>query len=294
MTALEFGPPDLPWSQNGYLLFNAVRTENLLPRLYQWNPGIDCYPLFLGTRFKALLDVSPVIVAIQGPHDPVLQAFLENVEKIWGLLLFSHADLKTLFEHLRWLVSVDEPVGKATLLNLSDPPVANALFDLYPLQTDNRLFGPIEHVYAIDRFEQRWRHHQRLGDAAINNHQVLYRLSEAQIEALDESGFRNIVVNIDRHMQEHFPEYLAHLDSRQRFARFLEMAEGAYQRGFHSESDLLHFANVARFLEGQRPGVHPDIINLLERTSSLTPSQRVQQAHLRVLQRIRDQQGAQP
>ena len=76
MTALEFGPPDLPWPQNGYLLFNAVRTENLLPRLYQWNPGIDCYPLFIGTRFKALLDVSPVIVAIQGPQDPVLQAFL--------------------------------------------------------------------------------------------------------------------------------------------------------------------------------------------------------------------------
>ncbi len=196
MTALEFAPPDLPWSQNGYLLFNAVRTENLLPRLYQWNPGIDCYPLFIGTRFKALLDVSPVIVAIEGPQDPVLQAFLENAKKIWGLLLFSHADLKTLFEHLRWLVSVDEPVGKATLLNLSDPPVANALFDLYPLQTDNRLFGPIEHVYAVDRFEQRWRHHQRMGEPAINNHEVLYRLSEAQIEALDESGFRNVVIGL--------------------------------------------------------------------------------------------------
>lgn len=67
MTALEFGPPALPWSQNGYLLFNAVRTENLL--------------------------------------------------------LFSDSDLKTLFEHLRWLCSVDEPVGRAMLLNHSGPPV---------------------------------------------------------------------------------------------------------------------------------------------------------------------------
>ena len=294
MTELETGPNDLPWSQNGYLLFNAVRTGNLLPRLYQWNPGIDCYPLYIGTRFKALLDVSPVLVALEGPDDPVLQPFLENAAKIWGLLLFSDADLKTLFEHLRWLVSVDEPVGKATILNLSDPPVANALFGLYPLQTDNRLFGPIEHVYAVDRFEQRWRHHQRLGEPAISNHQSLYRLSEAQIEALDESGFRNVVINIDQHMRRHFPEFQAQLDSRQRFAYFLEMADGAYQQGFHSESDLLHFANVRRFLDSQPPGVHPDITRLLERTSTLTPSQRVQHAHQLVLQRMRQQQGVQP
>lgn len=226
MTELESGPIDLPWSQNGYLLFNAVRTENLLPRLYQWNPGVDCYPLYNGTRFNALLDVSPVVVGIEGPHDPVLQPFLENAAKVWGLLLFSNADLKTLFEHLRWLVSVDEPVGKATLLNLSDPQVANALFGLYPLQTDNRLFGPIEHVYAVDRFEQCWRHHQRLGEPAINDHQTLYRLSEAQIEALDETSFRSVVSNIDQHMRRHFPEYQTQLDSRERFIWFFEMAQG--------------------------------------------------------------------
>lgn len=294
MTELESGPIDLSWSKNGYLLFNAVRTENLLPRLYQWNPGIDSYPLYIGTRFNALLDVSPVVVGLDGPHDPVLQPFLENAAKVWGLLLFSNADLKTLFEHLRWLVSVDEPVGKATLLNLSDPQVANALFGLYPLQTDNRLFGPIEHVYAVDRFEECWRHHQRLGEPVINDHQTLYRLSEAQIDALDETSFRSVVINIDQHMRRHFPEYQTQLDSRQRFAWFLEMAQGAYQQGFHSESDLLHFANVRRFLEGQPPDAHPDITHLLERSSPLTPSQRVQQAHLLVLQRMRQHQGARP
>lgn len=294
MTELESGPGDLPWSQHGYLLFNAVRTENLLPRLYQWNLGVNCLPLFMGTRFKDLLDLSPVVVALEGRHDPVLRAFLENAEKNWGLLLFSNADLQSVFEHLRWLVSVNEPSGKTTLLNLSDPPVANALFELYPLQTDNSLFGPVEHLYAVDRFERGWRHHQRLGEPTLSDQKTLYRLSEAQIEALDEVSFRNVVINIERHMQRNFPDFQAHLDARQRFAYFLDMADGAYQRGFHSESDLLHFANVLRFMEGQPQGAHPDITHLIEHKSPLTPSQRVQQAHLLVLDRARQLQGMQP
>lgn len=294
MKSLESGPDDLPWSKNGYILFNAVRTGDLLKRLYQWNPGVDCHPLFLGTRFKELLDMSPVVVTVEDQYDPAFRAFLENAQKLWGLLLFSNANKREVVDHLRWLVSVDEPVGKATLLNLSDPQVANALFELYPLHTDNALFGPIEHVYAIDRFEGRWRHHRRLGPPATNAHQTLYRLSEAQIEALDELSFRAVVINIELHACRHFPEFQAQLDSRQRFAYFLEMANGAYERGFHSESDLLHFVNVMQFLHSQPPDAHPDITTLLYQSSSLTPSQRVQKANLLALERARQLRGTQP
>ncbi|NVL46250.1 DUF4123 domain-containing protein [Pseudomonas syringae pv. actinidiae] len=58
-----------------------------------------------------------------------------------GVLLFSDADHKTVADHLRWLVFVDQPGGKPCHLNLSDPPVANALFGLHPAHNDNRLFG---------------------------------------------------------------------------------------------------------------------------------------------------------
>ena len=294
MTDLESGPDNLPWSQNGYLLFNAVRTGNLLQRLYQWNPGINCHPLFLGTRFKGLLDVSPVVVPVEDRYDPVLKGFLENASNIWGLMLFTDADLQTVVDHFRWLVSVDEPTGKTTLLNLSDPPVANALFELYPRHTDNALFGPVEHLYAVDRFEERWRHHQRIGAPRTHDHKTLYCMNEAQIEALDEVSFRNVVINIERHMRSCFPTFQAQLDARQRFAYFLDMAQGAYERGFHSESDLLHFANVMQFLHSQPAGTHPQIIDLLYQSSPLTPSQRAQKANLLALQRARQLQGAQP
>ncbi|OCR26258.1 hypothetical protein AFK24_04535 [Pseudomonas syringae] len=294
MTELRSGPNDLPWSQDGYLLLNAVRTGNLLPRLYQWNPGIQCHPLFLGTRFKELLDVSPVLVVVEGHHDPVLQAFLHNAEHIWGLLLFSGTEAQCIVDHLRWLVTVDEPVGKPTLLNLSDPPVANALFELYPRQTDNALFGPVEHVYAVDPYVKAWRHHQRLGEPAITDHNTLYRLNAAQIDALNEVNFRNTVLKLDQHMARHFPDFQARLDARGRFTYFHAMASTAYGHGFHSESDILHYANVMEFLDGQATAAHPDITALLYTSSALTPSQRVQKANLLALERDKQSSGARP
>lgn len=264
MTALASGPDDLPWAQNGYLLFNSVRTGNLLQRLYQWNPGIKCEPLFCGTEFKALLAVSPVLVAIENEDDPVLQPFLESAHESWGLLLFAKAGMRAVADHLRWLVCVDGEVGNGTLLNLSDPCVANALFELHPQHTDSALFGPIDHVYAVDRFAHCWRHHQRIGDPGQNDHQIHYRVNAAQIEALNEVSFRNVVIKIDLHMRRHFPDFQRQLEPKQRFAYFLRLAQDAYRRGFHCESDLLHFANVSQFLQSEPPDAHPDIIELLQ------------------------------
>lgn len=252
------------------------------------------HPLFLGTRFKELLDVSPVLVVLEGSHDPVLHAYLQNAEHIWGLLLFSSAEPQCVVDHLHWLVTVDEPVGKPTLLNLSDPPVANALFDLYPHQTDNALFGPVEQVYAVDPYRKTWRHHQRQGEPIVGGHQALYRLNEAQIEALNDVNFRNTVLKLERHMGEHFPDFRMQLNARERFAYFHEMADTAYRHGFHSESDILHYANVMEFLDSQPTAKHDDITRLLYTSSPLTPSQRVQKANQLALERDRELSGDQP
>lgn len=292
MTMLESGPADLPWSQNGYLLFHAIRTGNLLPRLYQWKPGITCKPLFLDTRFHQLLDISPVLVPLSGPDDPVLLPFLENAINLWGLLLFSDADLDSVTGHLRWLITVAEPVGKPTLLSLWDPPVANALFGLYPEHTGNTLFGPIEHVYALDHFHECWRHHQRGVEAPVIDRTKLYCLNEAQIDALDEVSFTNLVIKLEQHMRTHFPDFRGQASRSGRLTYFHRMASVAYENGLHSAIDIFHFANVFRFLDSQAPDAHLDIAEMLYRRSTLTPSQRAQQANLMVRQRARELAGA--
>ncbi|RRV05984.1 DUF4123 domain-containing protein [Pseudomonas sp. v388] len=293
MTKLANGPDNLPWSKNAYLLFNGVTLAHPMRRILSWNPSPVYKPLFLQTRFSGLLEKSPVLVQIKGRRDPVYTPFLENAHLEWGLLLFSEADHPTVLAHLRWLVTVDQPVGKAVLLNLSDPATANALFGLYPAHTDNRLFGPIDEIYAAEVVTETWIRHVRQGAVIAHDPKVLYRLTETQIEALDEVSFRLNVIDLDKHMARFFPDYLPCASPKERFERLYELARHAYEAGFRTKADIFHYANTSHFLSTQPPGAHPEIVEVIRNKSGLTPSQRIKQANWLVVERDRAQNGAQ-
>ncbi|CAM3524819.1 hypothetical protein BZK31_28085 [Pseudomonas floridensis] len=292
MPEFETGPHDLPWSKNAYLLLNAVNVPDLRKKIFDWQVDEACAMLFLQTRFRELLDHSPVLIRIDGPHDPMFARFLTHTREEWGLLLFSDAGLPALARHLRWLVFVDQPVGKACHLNLSDPPVANALFGLHPYHIDNRLFGPIDQVYAADIVTERWIRHERRGQPVPHDPDVLYRLSAEQIDALDDVAFRLIVISLDQHLRRFFPDYLStHTSLTSRYEPVHALASEAYENGFNSEADIFHYANVMCFLATQPPDAHPDIRALLVSPSSLTPSQRIQQANRLAVEHARQPSG---
>ena len=292
MSKLASGPEHLPWSKNAYLLFNGINLPHPMRRILGWNHSPVYKPLFLQTRFSGLLEKSPVLVQINGQRDPVYKPFLENAHLEWGLLLFSDADHPTVLAHLRWLVTVDQPVGKAVLLNLSDPPVANALLGLYPTHTDNRLYGPIDEVYAVDVVTDSWVRHARQGAVTAHDPKVLYRLNETQIDALDETSFRLNVIELGQHMRRFHPDYLPCASFKERFDRLDELARDAYNAGFRTKADIFHYANVSHFLSSQPPGAQPEITDLVRNRSALTPSQRIKQANWLVVERARAQTGA--
>ncbi|BAP43610.1 putative uncharacterized protein [Pseudomonas sp. StFLB209] len=288
MSELESGPANLPWSScNAFVLFNAVNVPQLAKTLYQCRGDIDAHPVFLMTRFKDLVDKSPYLAAITDSHDPVYQLFLEQAGKEWGLLLFSQATTDALLQHLRWLLFVDEPGRKPTYLNISDPLVANALFGLYPRHTDNRLFGPIDQLYAVDVIDQRWIRHVREGCAAPDHNAALYCLNPAQTQALGDADLRIKVVELEQHMHRFFPDYLPDASLAHRYQHLYRLARQACEMGFSTEIDLFHYANVSQFLDRQPPEAHADIRQLVLNVSSLTHSQRIQQANALVVERAR-------
>ncbi|KPX45514.1 DUF4123 domain-containing protein [Pseudomonas syringae pv. tagetis] len=292
MFEFESGPGGLPWSKNAYLLLNAINLPQLRRKLFEWNPAPICTLLFLQTRFSELLDHSPALVQIDGPYDPTFSDFLTNACEEWGLLLFSDADHKTVADHLRWLVFVDKPTGKACHLNLSDPPVANALFGLHPAHIDNRLFGPIDSVYAADVITEHWVRHERRGEPAIHENTTLYRMSERQMEAMNDVAFRLIVISLDQHLRTFFPDYLTSTGLKSRYGHVYALAVTAYEAGFNSEADIFHYANVTCFLATQPAESQLDIRMLMNEKSSLTPSRRIQQANWLAVKRSREQHEA--
>lgn len=285
MPDFESGPVDLPWSTPAWLLFNGVNVEHLARTLYSCKSGIDPQPVFLLTRFKDLLDKSPMLVAIEGRFDPLYELFLKHVWHDWGLLLFSESPMQDILAHLRWLLFVDEPGRKPTYLNLSDPIVANALYGLPPQHTDDRLFGPIEQVHAADVIHACWRRHVRQGPPPPAQKQPLYGLNPMQLQALGESNLNIMVIELEKHMRQFFTDYLPYASLPERYQHLHGLASQAYAQGFTTEMDIFHYANVSHFLSTQPTDAHADIRQLLTTTSPLTHSQRVQQANWLAVER---------
>ena len=280
-------PSDLPWKKNSYLLLDAVSVEALPQKLYQWSENPIFEPLYLGTELQELIDLSPCLITLRGPHDPLVRVFLDNASQEWGYLAFSDAGFEATLQHLRWLRQVNVQNGETALLRLADPSVAHHLFAL----GTPTLFGPFDRICTPDSLDGVWHTHQRTSVLVEQDHSRLYSLNEDELMALGEVSFRQTIISVGKHLGTFFPNYKANIQGRDRVSHIRGLAERAYQNGMCSEREILLFANVFGFLGEQPLQNHPDIEHLLNDRSSLTPSQRVEQAARLAEQRATEIQG---
>lgn len=274
---LENGlPQGLPWNGTVGLLLDGVSVENLAQRLYQWGESPVFEPLYHGTRWADLMDISPCLVQINTQGDPVLAQFLSASREEWGYLLFSDHTWEHMIAHLRWLTSVGHPLGEEVLLRIADPAVTHALLTYAESIKDPSLFGPCTHIVTADTALECWHQNLRPGDAPKTDHGKRYRLNAEQISRLDQVNFRNVVMRLDQHMHTHFPHYQAHAAPQQRREHLQALASASYDRGFNSELDITLYANIHGFLGEQALVEHPDLNALLETPSARTLTQRIE------------------
>lgn len=274
---LENGlPQGLPWNGTVGLLLDGVSVEKLAQHLYQWahNPVFE--PLYLGTPWAELLDISPCLVQIKTQGDPVLTQFLSASRQEWGYLAFSDHSWEHMVAHFRWLTSVLHPQGEEVLLRIADPAVTQALLVHGQSLKEPTLFGPCKQLVTADAALGCWHMSLRPGDAPETDHNQRYRLTEVQLGLLDEVNFRNVVMRLDRHMHEHFPNYQAHATPQQRREHLHALALTAYDRGLNTELDITLYANIHGFLGVQALLEHPDLDALLATPSHRTSTQRIE------------------
>lgn len=267
-------PSNLPWARNSYLFLDGVSVENLPQKIYQWSETPTFEPLYLGTEWSELVDLSPFLIVIDGPNDPILQAFLANAGQEWGYLLFTTAKFDEVVRHLRWLLKVETVEHQTAILRLADPAVAHPLFAI----GNPRVFGPIEHACTPDSAEEVWHQHQGPSIKPEQDHARPYRLSGTEMTALGDVSFRQTVLALDEHMREFFPGYRSVLRGRERYRHLQDLADQAYRRNLCSEREILLFANIFGFLGEQALEQHSDIAKLLGTPSPLPSGERVEQA----------------
>jgi hypothetical protein len=275
--SLENGlPQGLPWNGTVGLLLDGVSVEKLPQHLYQWTENPEFEPLYLGTRWAELGDISPCLVQIKAQNNPVLTRFLNASRQEWGHLVFSDQSWDQLVAHFRWLTSVMHPLGEEVLLRIADPAVTHALLAHAETIKDPTLFGPCKQIVTADAALDCWYINNRPGNAPEPDHSKRYRLSEAQLSQLDEVNFRNVVMRLDAHMREYFPGYQAQSTPQQRWEHLHALASTSYDRGFNTELDITLYANIHGFLGERALEEHPDLDAILKTPSEQTPAQRLE------------------
>ncbi|CAI8853259.1 DUF4123 domain-containing protein [Pseudomonas chlororaphis] len=272
----EHLPHDLPWRKNAALLLDGVSVEKLPQQLYTWSDTPNFEPLYLGTRWSALNDISPCLIRLSGQSDPVFQQFLAHADKEWGYLVFSDQPWQDMLDHFRWLTCVAHPQGTEVLLRLADPAVAHTLLSQAEQLNDARLFGPCLQILTADAALGCWHQHHRPENTIITPHTERYRLNDSQITLLDEVNFRSVVMRLDQHLNEYFPRFQTKLQALERWKYLNELASQSYERGFCSELEITLYANIHGFLGTMALAEHPDLDVLLETTSERTPTQRLE------------------
>lgn len=271
-------PPELEWQGCAGLLIDAVTMLNLPHQLEQWTNPWVYEPLYVGPHMTPLAQLSPRILKIESPEHPVLQQFLAHTDEEWGYLLFCDGPWQSLLDHLRWLTVVCLPHEQNVFLRLADPAVVHELLTLGVKAGDATLFGPCSQILIADGGLGCWHLHQRPGPAPATQHDTPYRLTAEETSALDDVSFRNVVMDLKRHMSRYFPAYQVNASAAECWEHLQGLAAASYSRGFNSKLDITLYANIHGYLGEQALQAHPDLEHLLVTASSLTPSQRVEKA----------------
>lgn len=267
--------PDLPhllWARpQAFLLLGTGDAVTLRCRLWDLKPQVQITALYWGTRFASLRDISPLLIAIDGPDDPVLDHYLASADQEHGWLLFSQANAIKVATHLRQLLFVRTSAGPEVSLRLSDAAVARAIFS--GQESTETLFGPLDVLVLPDRVAGAW---VQLTSGAKAQRPVPqpYVLTANQDLALNEVALRKAALRVDEHLERHFPKHAA-IRYEQRWPAVLARVKEAYALRFTTQRELTSFANIFAWLDGSPLEQHREIVALLHNSSYLLPYERV-------------------
>lgn len=266
---------DLAQGEHLYLLLDGGQITELERQMFEVTDSPAYQPIYLYAPWDALREASPCLVEAS----PALLDWYAHGEEEWGYLLASRLPLLPLAERLRQLIEVESPYGSRILLKLAQPDgMYRLLLDDEPWLWEgiSQVWIPVRRQLLPNTPFEWWHKHAA---PALGGHQgERLRLSDPQWARLGEVTWLNTLNDVWCHMQKWFPDRLGEqIDAPQWVA---EWAEWGYGKGFESTRDLLFFFNVLGYLgtAWKENDAYPAITALLMCVSSLTPSQRIEQA----------------
>ncbi|MFP6859977.1 DUF4123 domain-containing protein [Pseudomonas sp.] len=152
-----------PWQgEEGtlYMLIDSVRQPRVEEQLFQLSEDVEIKPLFQGTAFAELNDVSPLWVHLPAGGAMAAKAAQLCLDNRSGILLTSTADAQSSLAHARRLLQMRSAEYGLALARFYDPAFWSALALTVPTPA---LFGPWETVFTppANPSDSGWRVWQR-------------------------------------------------------------------------------------------------------------------------------------
>lgn len=255
--------------QTLYLLVDGGQIKNIAQSLYQIPDLPPLEPLFLYPPHDELKDVSPYLVTVT---DNVKRWFLAQNNPTAGFFFSSAWTLTDICEHYHQLIQVLTPYGNEVYLKMAHSEVAWVL-----LASHTACFWqPMQKVWLPTRLG--WKVIARPSDIGASS-AFPYKIDDSQWEAFGGIVWRNLLESVDIFITEEFPHLKQRSDDFDGWVA--QQATLAYQQGFSTECDQLHYFNIIGLLG--EPAVTaespwPDIGTLVTQPSLKTPAQRIEMA----------------
>ncbi|WP_150911586.1 DUF4123 domain-containing protein [Marinobacter halotolerans] len=242
-----FWPDDQPVG----LVLDGVAIPGLGERIYQWAGGqpsvAEC--LYASTRWEAVSDLSPWLVWLSGPEDPVLKGFLEQgAEQEQGYLLISAKDHATCTRWMRSHLQVEMAPGYDELVRIAHPALARTLIGGNLARFSVRA---VDQLIVPDRVSRQWHivEPPAVQPGSIGDQAGKMRVSPDLKCAFESFNRRKDALQIWSNLEESVRNQLGGPDLRDAYPALWRIMEEAIGSGCNSLREIMQFLFGA--LQGQ-------------------------------------------
>lgn len=227
-----------------FVLMDGGLRPGAIKQLYQRSEPLEVIPLYIGTRWQALQDLGPLLVALQGSSSLIHDIRQRAFEQADASLFYSRASMYAIAEHLRRFIAPPDVLGGHGLLRFADPLVTRSWLGSYQREHLDAVMGPIEAWY-IPEIPHTWEPAQPFEWRSVLRAatppewvKAYAQLGEAQLTALDQAARWRFMERLNRRLEHNHPALMATLDRRTRTQWFEQRLDEADAWGLSSERSL--------------------------------------------------------
>ena len=196
-----------------FVVLDGAKVRGLVKQLEEAQPEYCC--LYRGELIPELAEVVPYLVRLERETE-FLEWVLSGMGKQWGIFAVAKANLRTMCQHFRSLLTVELPSGQTVAFRFYDPRVFRVFWPTCEEEKQRLVFGPILRYLVEEEKGQTFLHFmppELRSDAQIEKKRLVIR--EEQREVLKQYMVKQFEERMVLHLRRVFPEKIKFLSEQE-------------------------------------------------------------------------------